>query len=52
MVSTEDGRQLTKQIKVDVYMEYSAKTREGIQELFIRATCFALEKRRNRRERP
>ena len=45
-VTTEAGRQLAAQIKADAYMECSAKTREGVQEVFVHAARLSLKKRR------
>jgi Ras homolog gene family, member A len=44
-ITTEVGQQLAAQIKADAYMECSAKTREGVQELFIHAARLSLGKR-------
>jgi Ras family protein A len=44
-ITTEVGQQLAAQIKADAYMECSAKTREGIQELFVHAARLSLGKR-------
>ncbi|UJR38077.1 hypothetical protein I4U23_030758 [Adineta vaga] len=44
-ISTEVGKQLATQIKADTYMECSAKTREGVQELFIHAARLSFKKR-------
>ena len=44
-VTTEAGKQLAAQIKADAYMECSAKTREGVYDLFILAARLSLEKR-------
>ncbi|CAF0921059.1 unnamed protein product [Rotaria sp. Silwood1] len=43
-VTTDVGRQIAAQIKADAYMECSAKTREGIQELFVHAARLSLKK--------
>jgi small GTP-binding protein len=51
-VTTESGKQIATQIKADAYMECSAKTREGVQELFSHAARLSLEKRSNVRKRP
>jgi small GTP-binding protein len=51
-VTTESGKQIATQIKADAYMECSAKTREGVQELFAHAARLSLEKRSNVRKRP
>ena len=47
-VSSEAGRQLAAEIKADAYMECSAKTREGVQDLFIQATRLSMTKRRKK----
>ncbi|CAF1011661.1 unnamed protein product [Adineta steineri] len=44
-MTTETGKQLAAQIKADAYMECSAKTREGVQELFVHAARLSLKKR-------
>jgi len=44
-ITTEVGRQLAAQIKADAYMECSAKTGEGVDELFEYATRLSLRKR-------
>jgi Ras family protein A len=44
-VPTEVGKKIATQIKADAYMECSAKTREGIHDLFIHAARLSLEKR-------
>jgi small GTP-binding protein len=51
-VTTEFGQRLATQIKADAYMECSAKTREGVQELFMLAARLSLEKRSRRRKHP
>jgi Ras family protein A len=50
-VTTEVGKEIAAQIKADAYMECSAKTREGIEELFIHAARLLLEKRYRRKQR-
>ncbi|CAF2099647.1 unnamed protein product [Rotaria magnacalcarata] len=45
MLSIEDGKRLAAQIHADVYMECSAKTGEGVQDLFFHAAHLSLEKR-------
>ncbi|CAF1116042.1 unnamed protein product [Adineta steineri] len=47
-VTTDIGGQLAIQIKADAYMECSAKTREGIQDLFVHAARLSLKKRSRR----
>jgi Ras family protein A len=49
-VTTEEGRKIAVQVKADAYMECSAKTREGIHELFIHAARLSFKKR-NRKKR-
>ena len=44
-ISQEAGRLLATQIKADAYMECSAKTREGVQELFVEAARLSFKKR-------
>ena len=45
LVPTEEGKRLAAQIKADAYMECSAKTREGVHELFLEAARLSLKKR-------
>ena len=51
-VTIEDGRKIAAQIKADAYMECSAKTREGVEEVFVHAARLLLKKRSNRNKRP
>jgi GTPase SAR1 family protein len=44
-VTSEVGKQIATQIKADAYMECSAKTREGVQDLFVHAARLSLKKR-------
>ncbi|CAF0831674.1 unnamed protein product [Rotaria sordida] len=44
LVTSEMGRRLAVKIKADAYMECSAKTREGVQDLFIRAARLSVKK--------
>ncbi len=44
LVTTEDGEKIAEQIKAKAYMECSAKTREGIHDLFIHAARLSLKK--------
>jgi Ras family protein A len=44
-ISTEDGKQLANYIKADAYMECSALTGDGVEELFEYATRLSLRKR-------
>lgn len=44
-VSIEAGKQIATQIKADAYMECSAKTREGVHDLFMYAARLSLAKR-------
>jgi GTPase SAR1 family protein len=48
-VTSEVGRQIAVEIKADAYMECSAKTREGVQDLFIQAARLSLKKRSQRK---
>jgi small GTP-binding protein len=50
-VTAEAGEQLAKQIKADAYMECSAKTREGIQELFVAAARLSFKKHKQQKVR-
>jgi len=50
-VPTEVGKKIATQIKADAYMECSAKTREGIHDLFIHAARLSLEKRTHSQNR-
>ena len=43
-VSNEYAKQIFNQIKADAYMECSAKTREGVQELFVNAARLSYRK--------
>jgi GTPase SAR1 family protein len=49
-VTTEAGKQLAAQIKADAYMECSAKTREGVHDLFILAARLSFKKRDYRKK--
>jgi Ras family protein A len=51
-VTTEDGRKIAAQIKADAYMECSAKTREGVEELLLLAARLSLVERSNRNKLP
>lgn len=51
-VSTEFGQQLALRVKANAFMECSAKTGDGIMELFDRATRLSLEKNSQRKNRP
>lgn len=44
-VPTEMAKQVATQIKADAYMECSAKTREGVQDVFVHAARLTLKKR-------
>ena len=44
-VTSDVGKQIALQIKADAYMECSAKTRDGVQELFVHAARLSLKKR-------
>jgi Ras family protein A len=48
-VTTEEGRKIAAQIKADAYMECSAKTGEGVHDLFVHAARLSLEKRPHNR---
>lgn len=48
-VTTDAGNRMATEIKVDAYMECSAKTREGVQDLFIQAARLSLKKRSPRK---
>jgi Ras family protein A len=50
-ITTEVGKKIAVQIKADAYMECSAKTREGVQEIFLHAARLSLEKRSHRKKR-
>jgi Ras family protein A len=49
-VTTEAGKQIAAQIKADSYMECSAKTREGVQELFVTAARLSFKKHNKRKK--
>ncbi|CAF1022448.1 unnamed protein product [Adineta steineri] len=44
-VTTDIGGQLAVQTKADAYIECSAKTREGVQDLFVHTARLSLKKR-------
>ena len=44
MVTTDAGKHIASQIKADAYMECSAKTRDGVQELFVLAARLSFKK--------
>ncbi len=48
----EFGKQLATQIKADGYMECSAKTGEGVQDIFNQAARLCLKPRLNRKKLP
>ena len=48
-VTSEVGKRIATQIKADAYMECSAKTREGVQDLFVHAARLLLKKRSKKR---
>ncbi|CAF1005321.1 unnamed protein product [Rotaria magnacalcarata] len=48
-VTTDIGKRIAAEIKADVYMECSAKTREGVQDLFIQAARLSLKNRSHRK---
>ena len=47
-ISSKIGRQIAVEIKANAYMECSAKTGEGVQDLFIHAARLTLKKRSGR----
>ena len=53
IIRTEQGRAMAKKINANAYLECSAKTREGVREVFDAATRAALAKhsKRSRRKR-
>ena len=51
-VKTEDGAAVATLINANCYLECSAKTREGVREVFYAATKAALQKRKRPRPRP
>ncbi len=50
-ITMETGKHIATQIKADGYMECSAKTCEGVQEIFDLAARLSLNKRSNRKKR-
>lgn len=50
-VTSDTGTRLAAEIKADAYMECSAKTREGVQDLFLHAARLSLKKRSPRKPR-
>ena len=50
LVRPEDGRLMTEKISAYAYLECSAKTKEGVREVFETATRAALSTRRNRKK--
>ncbi|CAF0990496.1 unnamed protein product [Adineta ricciae] len=44
-VTSETGREIAARIKADAYMECSAKTRDGVQDLFVHAARLSLKQR-------
>lgn len=44
-ITSEFGKKMAEEIKADAYMECSAKTRDGVQDLFMQAARLALKKR-------
>ena len=50
-ISTEVGKQIAAEIKADAYMECSAKTRDGVQDVFVHAARLSLRKRSVRKAR-
>jgi Ras family protein A len=49
-VTSDVGKQIATQIKADGYMECSAKTREGVQELFVHAARLSLKKQNHKKK--
>ena len=49
-VTTDVGKQIAAQVKADTYMECSAKTREGVQELFVHAARLSLKKHTHKKK--
>lgn len=47
-VTTDVGNRIAAEIKADAYMECSAKTRDGVQDLFLQAARLSLKKRSSR----
>ncbi|CAF0829667.1 unnamed protein product [Adineta ricciae] len=47
-VTSETGREIAARIKADAYMECSAKTRDGVQDLFVHAARLSLKQRSSR----
>ena len=45
------GKQIAAQIRADAYMECSAKTREGVQELFISAARLSFSEQQRKKNR-
>ena len=48
-VTTDYGKKVADQIKADAYMECSAKTREGVPELFVAAARLSYKKHGNKK---
>jgi GTPase SAR1 family protein len=46
-ISTEVGRGIAAQIQADAYMKCSAKTGEGVEDLFIHAACLITQRTRS-----
>ena len=49
-VTSDIGKHIYSQIKADAYMECSAKTREGVQELFVHAARLSLKKHTHKKK--
>ena len=49
IIRTEVGRAMAEKVGADTYLECSAKTREGVREVFDAATRAALSKRRKKK---
>ena len=50
LVRSEQGRAMAEKVGADMYLECSAKTREGVREVFDAATRAALSKRNKRKK--
>ena len=49
-VTSDVGKQIAAQVKADAYMECSAKTRDGVQELFVHAARLSLKKHTHKKK--